>query len=447
MSVFLDLPDELCKEILSEWLRGKELGLLDVSFCSLTLRPQFLIVLALHQGLYCWRLTKVQQLPWMTKRDIRMTGLSLNRFNVSQEWMTALSSHWKHITTLCLFYDIRDWRNNHINNCTSLTELRAYAFDIPCLSSKVLSNLTSLVLVSWPGDKTVLILNAIRKHCRKLRSFHYQCDHTADIANQLLGIVEHNAALESLKLVTDERLLQDLIPMCAHKLLCLSLAGIVDCDTIEYVLQNFHRIDNIEVYTSSENGPGSRVTLKYIKSRHSLNVSGRCNAVEGWKNLLSQLVGLKELHWEDCRKNRTGLVDVLFDSLQIIELKGEIDERILKTMFKKCTSLTSFSLHVNQYINWPKVLTESNVISELTLHGRNDHLVYLLSVCHYLSFVAVFSCYVTKDVIPALMASVTNYRHCATGKTLKCKFELYVGNARHSLEFNGDHFIDTVDVV
>lgn len=199
MSALFDLPDALCTELLSEWLCIRDVGLLDTSVCSNQWRFQLLKIITTLPGTFGFS-DRIEYLHWINIREIRLIKLFADDYLTSSDWMTEISSHWKHLKSLVV---------SEFNGCTfgdrvycpNLTSLKTNEADLMSWNGDGLSNLTDLEISSLFHDANPLdVVKVIQMHCRKLRRFNYQFTPTADTLDILLALLKVNTKLSSVSL-------------------------------------------------------------------------------------------------------------------------------------------------------------------------------------------------------------------------------------------------------
>lgn len=148
MSVFFNLPDELCREILASWLYCIELATLDTALCSKKWRAQLLGFLPIVEG-FSDSYHGYKNLQWMNRRGIAVLELMLDQDTTGIEWQLALSPVWKTVKRLT----VCDGTNrsefiSHFNACTNLEFARFEAVDFSqtILNGDIFKNLTHLKL-------------------------------------------------------------------------------------------------------------------------------------------------------------------------------------------------------------------------------------------------------------------------------------------------------------
>lgn len=303
--------------------------------------------------------------------------LVLGNNMVNDEWMAEFSCQWSNLTSLTIYCDFTCTIGDRVS-CPRLTSLNTTGSDFISWNGDNLSNLTFLQLTSEDDDSYPHeVLEVISLHCHHLKTFVYPFGPSPETNLLLLEIVKQNHELNSVQFEVDKILLCELSLVSFSNLTSINLSGSFAFDPIVSMLQNFPRVDSL--YCSDFYDSLGALSIHCIKSQKSLMLNGPCDKVAGWKSFVPLMLGLRELLLFGEYVNRLTFSDVLFDSLRKVKiLCATLDQRVLKTLLKRCTGLTTFYCKCSNAIDWSEVMSESNVIEDLTL-GRAYDLVALLS--------------------------------------------------------------------
>lgn len=440
MSLLLDLPDDLCKEFFSEWLNIAELILLDSAFCSIQWRTQFLSFLPFVSGLACSR-DGCKILEWMANRGIEVKEIIVDSELTGAEWLAALSPHWKNLKSLDISDEMEEFIP-YINTCTKLERLIISGmFDAAALNGKILTNVTDLQYIIEEEFDPLLVLGGIYENCRLLKTFHYTFSPTENSTPLLMNIIKENEDIVSLGIEVDEdehdSVLHQLAALRGRTLTELHLQGRADFGSLTFVLKNFNRIDTVGLLIFLD-GSFCMTRVCYVRSKQSLTLQN-VNKLTGWKEFAALLTDLREIQLNEHTIQSLILEGNLCRTVQILEIDCiQIKEKVLKILLRRCVALKRFSLKSKKAINWPDVLTNSN-IKKLSIRGPNDHAAYLLTACHHLTEVTFADCVISRDMIPSLVEAIRSYRHATTGQSIWCSCEFYSGNNNKTIRYLNYH--------
>lgn len=434
MSVLFDLPDELCKEFVSEWLDYKMLGLLDTTVCSRKYRVHLLHFLAFFPG-KCASNYGIGPLQWMNEKGVVVQELILDNKTTGEEWELALAPVWKKLKKLT----VREGALGaefapDFNGCTNLefVSFEYYDYIIPGLCGDFFKNLTHLELPCNMKLCNPKLLKVVRDHCRLLKTFQYIFDLTSELTHLLLDIVRLNESLERIKLPGNAYIIEELILLCSPRLISIELHGNVDFNTMVRVFCCFDKIDYVEISSSLMHYKHAA----YTWSKQRLDLGNAIDTLDGWKNFRAFFPGIRELClWGEVRYHFVN-DDAMLSSIETLKM-SHVDwtEEELKALLYKCSALINLSYHNMAAVNWPNVLKETNRIRILSITGPNKHLHYLLSACRYLTKVSFINCSISRySEVPALVAAIEKYRHVTTGQPIECSCEIYADNGpNHTL--------------
>lgn len=236
--MLFNLPDEVLRDLVQDWLEPEEWGRLDSATCSKLCRE---LLLNSFRGLsYPSFQQDICRLTWLKSRNIFASWILVDR---------TLFSHVSLLNYLC--QGVKRVEINSltclesasiINQCPRLTALTFYSAD--CLRAM------NVDLVKQLQDLEVHITaeneQIVHQHCRELRRLIqrpalYEGSHilSLDIFKlNPLDIFKLNPHLHTVQLVTDNQMISDMAQGHYPSLTSLTLMGATDFSAVAKILRN-----------------------------------------------------------------------------------------------------------------------------------------------------------------------------------------------------------------
>lgn len=275
MSLFLDLPEALCREILLEWVTFLELGLLDIAYCSSTWRQYNLNNLRVGYPKFRSTSQVANFHEWIYTRGLVLTELVLN--DISAEILDYIRPQDVKSLLLLYFFDIN--LKPFVNQCVNLKSFHSKKFPLASLDSSILEGLNSVTMTATVEDLRVL-LNCSNLHTVKLG--HREVD-----SGLFALILERNPHFIELEVVPDSVILNAIVKYCSSTLRVLSL-------TTADIFNDFnHGFEFLTMLPRLETVSSSAYRFKYKRSENRLSFYDAHGLdMSGWELFLQIIPGL-----------------------------------------------------------------------------------------------------------------------------------------------------------
>lgn len=403
MSLLLDLPDDLSRLVLMEWLCFESLPFLDSAMSSSALRTRHVRVLQNVDG-KC-NSPKLNILKWINARNMRLTVLNQTE-PVSKAWFQTFKSQWTNITTLSLnsAQSLEDMKA-----CSRLTSLTCVA-TISSLDSCVLANLKRLSIQRCTID-SMSDLREIREHCRQLQSLDFVFPLPDEITPILLDILKLNNQLKSVCLFVNEVIFAGLSAHCPSLVSLVAHIRYFDADVFSRIFQRFVSIEHAQINWND-------CQISCSKERTELS----------WCTNISYTSTMPE----NSKERR------LYMSRDMYR-----DTPLLESVLQQCASLRKFAYSGFHNIEFNRLLKE-HPIEDLTILGPNKRCEDILADCRHLKRFTFSQKIMPYEALAALVDAIKSYRHIETGLPLVGEFDFALRDGKfgnvYQIQFDGSTF-------
>lgn len=410
MSIFFELPDDLCRLVCNEWICSTSLSFLDTAVCSSKYRTRFIAaILPFVEGV-CPKDSDNELLVWLTSKNIKLRELFLPE-TIPELWATPLQKQWENVTKL----HVERTRDLDLKNCRSLLSLNCNDTDPELLfvNETFLSQLTCLDISSYYDNAfSMSSLLAIHKHCRSLQSFKYIFPPNVETNGLLLDILRLNTQLRSVSLYCDDELLEGLSRYCPA-LVSITVTNKLDVATMEYVLQKFDRIECVHLRNRY-------CYINYERFNNKLDLS--LDNYEDWSEFFDQLPYLREINFGTIA-NYT-LVDALYRHLQTLScltVRSGDYFNVLLYLLQECMALKTFSF--DAYSRWshkpfPPSIEQITIVGEVNLN-ECTHFLLRCRRLKWLNFGYVSLPRGSLEEFQQFLTEFQQCRHSVTGLPLR----------------------------
>lgn len=258
MSVFLELPTDICRYLLVEWLELPDLGKLDVAITHPRQRREYqsLLTELLGIGNISEKAAEsVSFYEWIYRRAIKLVELQISERLYDDCGSLIVPIALQHVTDVCLLSRVSvivsQAMNDLLASCKLLRSVRLVNVSAESLHIAALSRLQRLSMNSELN--AAVVLNKISQHCRSLTSLVLEfdcCDYKAELRN----ILRFNSGLKSITLSCLQSCLFAIALHCPSiDDVVLNVPSPVEMISIDYLLElrpTIHRIFVVSSFNS-----------------------------------------------------------------------------------------------------------------------------------------------------------------------------------------------------
>lgn len=412
MSALLDLPDDVSKSIILEWIDGEHWSLLDMALCNKKLRK---VYLSCVETISCGFLIPLNDrndggwndfkdiYEWVYAREIQLTEIDLN------DKMLLRSPH-VNLNTLPIRYEyvrhIRADRVNQdcstvsrfINRCTNLTHLTfdAYYVELQNIDSTIVRGLTNLEIHSVSFARTnasycIESLTYAKEHCQNLRSLLYGLKCSPESNATLLECFRVNPNITDLDLHVDAEVLEGILQSYSKSLKKLNII----CELDVSIVADFCANCSVLNYFCVKRPPSSVGTSRceFQKDISLLRVSILDKDPTTWVEIWSKLDRVETL-----KLSTPGLLIepstmLLFDkfgrTLKSLDLYlDEVGSESTVVALRKCPLLKTLVLSSYNGLDWAVVFSAPLGVSRIKTRSyvSSSDILLILSKCPHLKY-------------------------------------------------------------
>lgn len=413
MSVLLNLPDDLCRNILAEWFDVQLWGTLDRALGNGKLRELYLRYMPLLScklpipASYDGHHSYEEFYRWIHARGVVLTEIEL------YDVMFMVSNFT--VPPFIRLENIRELRaaslhsvriNNIVNFCPNLTKVicRAWHLDFPSLRPNFLPNLTYLDIQDEEefessssrvkyGQENYHKFEMIRDHCRSLKTLiaRLQCD-DRETDPVIKEILKFNPQLHDIDVPGGNAILDHILTMFGKQLTKLTVVHLdFDERTAARCLRECPNVGVLNV-SNSESVRDDLFILIYHKAIKLKLFAGRILDLESWLTMIRLLEGVPvcEVVFSVplSHKGILPLFERIGYALTTFELT--CDERVssasVESVLAKCPNVTDLTLQLMNGINCREVLVNVPLVRRLDMQVSLDvdEILQTLEVCRYL---------------------------------------------------------------
>lgn len=426
MSALLQLPDDVTRSIISEWMNTKCWCLLDMALCNRKLRQVYLNCIPSiscgfptseedrNEGYWRGHYNSLVY-EWMYARKIRLTEIYLNDeiFLVGFESIPLIPVRFEHVLRVFAYaidQDKNELVSRFINVCDNMVHLSTDAMSIILedLNTTSLSRLTSLHVHMAGGSyfrarlEDFVVLSYALAYCRSLHTLKYLCSTEEESIELLLECFGLNPNITELDLNVDDELLQAILHNYSKTIKKLKIVTDLPESVIGDAFKNCSALTHfhVEHHELTSNYSLKRFVCLYQKDAGLLKLV-IWGSDRTWMDVWSQVNGVTSIDL-DLKGVWTNYY-VLFEqfgrkltnltlSLHLIHQR-EYESAQVARILENCPALVKLDIETKGGLNWRTVFSVPLGIRqfETAMWMRVDDVLCIIANCPHLNY-AVFGC-------------------------------------------------------